>query len=278
MKIEQSWLAWAKNTVDLLKNGGHIVFPSDGAIFKVNKGNRTLNLVCCRPDWLNSDTERTNRSVFNGIGYTYTVPPEVPTDAKTMIERMKSNLDLYAFDIETLLEGVSVIFNISKDDLNFFRNKKGKSGINPVTIRGQNVLHNEDRNLTIGRLWLGTSSVPDTAHRFNMREQRVQWEKPISLAFWQNPNEALGMVVNEEEFVPAVKRLQAQENIVLNIHGTATRGGDEHRVVTFRRSSQNPDMLVSMYDFSLSEIGAVALDFAKFIDGLGHLFPNGELE
>jgi hypothetical protein len=282
--IDPQWVAWAKQQVTLLKNGGYMIFPSDGAIFQVNKEDETLTLVCCRPTFIGGDTEDTNSRVFAKIGYRYVRPDDVPTDVESMFKRILGHPQKYASDIPTLIEGLCVIFRLGRDEFERKINTLGKLPINPVTIRGDaSDEAPRPKNLTIGRLWIGNDTIPDAPRRFNLEKKRgPQWEKPITLVIWRD-NEGMkhakGMMVDEEDFVPAVKRLQTQDEITLKLWGKPNRHSEEKWSVVFRRSPHNKTMLVTFYpgvDMK-TEAASAAIDFAKFIDGLGHLFPNGEL-
>jgi len=285
MKIEQAWVDWAKNYISLLKDGGYAIYPRDGAIFQVNKSGRTLELVGCRPDWLNSEVENINSHVFHKIGLRYIKPADVPTTPEAIIDKVLGNLQKYASDIPALLEGIEAIFTV-KNVHELIQKLGKKMPINPVTIRGRNVLNTEPGNLTVGRLWIGMDSVPDSAHRFDPKAKRMQWDKPITLILWSKEDELQSvvsakshLVVDEEEFIPAIKRLRAEEDIVLKIWGKLTRLGDETASIVFRRSPVHDNMLVTIYtgEDNKTQAANVTLDFDKFIEGLGHLFPNGEL-
>jgi hypothetical protein len=286
MKIEQSWIDWAKNYIGLLKDGGYAIYPRDGAIFQVNKTSRTLELVGCRPDWLNSDVEKTNTQVFQRIGLQYVKPNDVPTTPEAIIDKIFANLQKYASDIPALLEGIETIFTV-KDVYDLIQRRGKKLPLNPVTIRGRNVLDTEPGNLTVGRLWIGVDTVSDSAHRFNPKVKRgMRWDKPITLILWKDENDMKDvaadksyLVVEEEEFIPAINRLKAESDIVLKVWGKLTRLGDETASIVFRRSTNHDNMLVTIYtgEDNKTEARNVTLNFEKFIDGLGHLFPNGEL-
>lgn len=286
MKIERSWIEWAKAYITPLKDGGYAIYPRDGAIFQVNKTARTLELIGCRPDWLNSEVEGINRQVFHQIGFQYVKSTDVPTTPEAIIDKVFANLQKYAGDIPVLLEGITVIFTV-KDVHELIRKLGKKLPINPVTIRGRNVLDTQPGNLTVGRLWIGVDTVSDSAHRFNPEVKRAaRWEKPITLILWKDENDMKGvvgdkshLVVEEEEFIPAIKRLKVEQDIVLKVWGKLTRLGDETASVVFRRSTQHSNMLVTIYtgEDNKTEAANVTLDFDKFIEGLGHLFPNGEL-
>jgi hypothetical protein len=294
MKLDPNWISWANNTVRMLKDGGYMIFPRDGAIFQVNKTSKTLELICCVPEWLGSDIENINRLVFNKIEYHYVKPESVPTTPEGMIDKIFGHLQKYASDIPMLLHGIGVIFGFKReneaqdDKVIALIKKQGKSlPINPVTIRGRNVLNTEPGNLTVGRLWIGVDTISDSAHRFDPKVKRVaRWEKPITLILWKNEHDMKGvagdkshLVVEEEEFIPAIKRLKSESNIVLKVWGKLTRLGDETASVVFRRSTQHGNMLVTIYtgEDNKTEAANVTLDFDKFVEGLGHLFPNGEL-
>lgn len=285
-KIDPKWVEWARQQARLLRNGGYIVFPSDGAIFQINKDDQTLTLVCSRPSFIGSDTEDTNSKVFAKVGYRYVRPDDVPTDPEVMLKRILAHLQKYASDIPTLVEGIGVIFKLSPQRLNELMSGAGKlPALNPVTIRGaaSPEFPTGPKNLSVGRLWIGSDTIPDAPHRFNMEKKRgPQWDKPVTLILWRdesNMADAKGMIVDEEDFIPAVKRLKRQEDIVLKIWGKPHRRSEEKWSVVFRRSPHNKTMLVSFYTGAeQAHAGSAALDFGKFTEGLGYLFPNGEIE
>lgn len=284
MIIQNSWVEWAQSQINLLKDGGYIIFPGDGAIFQINKTEQTLNLVCCRPSWIGSDTENTNRQVFAKAKYRYVRADDVPTTLEGMIQKMFSNYQKYASDNQALIHGLGVIFGLKKDNgpnddevLSAFKKLGKKLPINPVTIRG-------DGNLTIGRLWIGTDAVPDSAVRFNPKEKRGQrWEKPVTLVIWEQESElnrATGMVVDEEDFIPAIKLLRNDDAHLLRLWGRTHLHSDNRLLYIFKRKQDY--LFVTLYKGEQqpgpeNKISSVKLNFDKFIDGLGHLFPNGEL-
>ena len=108
-QIDPSWISWAKNTVDFLKDGGYMIFPRDAAVFQVNKTAKTVELICCDPSWIGGEVEQTNRQVFSKINYRYVRPDDVATTPGVMIERLFNNLRKYASDIPTLLQGIGVV-------------------------------------------------------------------------------------------------------------------------------------------------------------------------
>lgn len=55
MKIDPSWVEWARDKVELLEHGGYLIFPDNGAIFQVNHKKLTLELICCIPSWIKSE-------------------------------------------------------------------------------------------------------------------------------------------------------------------------------------------------------------------------------
>jgi len=113
-------------------------------------------------------------------------------------------------------------------------------GMNPVTIRG------EKGSLSIGRLWIKNSKKPNE-----------EWQKEIPLVVWQDSNaEARAMLVDE--------------NDVVKIWGKPSRTSEEGIAVVF---SRDEDTVTFTYKNDI-----IPLKFSKFLEGLGLLFPHGELE
>jgi hypothetical protein len=287
--INKQWISWAKNQVSFLKDGGYLIFPADGAIFQINKVAKTITLVCCKPTWLNSEIESTNEQVFSRFDFRYIKEKNVPTNPDAIIDKIFDNLQKYASDIPTLLHGVGVIFGLKHetqgDDnklLSLIENKGKKLPINPVTIRGEG-------NFTAGRLWIAANSIQDTSHRFNPANRGPRWEKPVTILLWRegqnlstdDPN-CPAMIVDEAEFIDFVKSLSSL-NPAVKLWGQTNRVNEHQKMficipATF--SSQDEKLNIKLYKFNDDEqilVGEVVLDLEKFKEGLGHLFPNGEL-
>jgi len=290
-QIDPSWISWAERRASLLKDGGYIIFPSDGALFQLNKTSKTLNLVCCVPSWLGSEVETTNRQVFAKINYRYQKPDEVPTTPDAIIDKIFSNLQKYASDIPTLLHGIGVIFGLKRENqsddeklLDLIAKKGKKLPINPVTIRGVG-------NFTAGRLWIGVDSVPDTAHRFNPAVQRgPRWEKPITIILWRegqglnvdDPNRP-AMIVDEPDFIQFVNSLKDSLSAHVKLWGQADRVNEHEKMFAlFDKHEEDSRLEVKLYktndDYTENTlVGEAELNSNKFFEGLGHLFSNGEL-
>ena len=289
--MDLNWIAWAEQQVRIIKDGGHLIFPSDGVILQINKGTKTLDLIACRPTWIGCETEATNRRVFSNIGYQYVRPDDVPTTLDAIIDKIFANLQKYAADMPTLLHAIGVVFglkseNESSDDelLGIIASKGKKLPINPVTIRG-------DGNFTVGRLWIGNDSVPDTSHRFNPAVQRgPKWDKPITILLWkegqslsvEDPNRP-AMIVDEADFIDFIKNIKDSLSSYVKLWGQADRVNEEQKMFAlFDKVEEGDRLTVKLYktnaDYSENTlVGEAVLVFAKFIDGLEHLFPNGEL-
>lgn len=290
-KIDPTWVSWAENQVRFLKDGGYVIFPDDGAIFQLNKTSRTLTLVCCVPSWIGSDTEGINRQVFAKIQYRYERPAEVPTSPDAIIDKIFNNLQKYASDIPTLLHGIGVIYKLKRENdsqndkvLELIAKKGKKLPINPVTIRGEG-------NFTVGRLWIGVDSVPDTAHRFNPAVQRgPRWDKPVTILLWKegqslnvdDPNRP-AMIVDEPDFIQFVNSLNDSLDAYVKLWGQADRVNEHQKMFAlFDKREEGSRLEVRLYktndDYTEQTlVGEAVLDSNKFFDGLGHLFPNGEL-
>jgi hypothetical protein len=290
-KIDPAWVSWAENQVRFLKDGGYVIFPDDGAIFQLNKNSQTITLVCCVPSWIGSDTETINRQVFAKIQYRYERPAEVPTSPDAIIDKIFNNLQKYASDIPTLLHGIGVIYRLKRENdsqndkvLELITRKGKKLPINPVTIRGEG-------NFTVGRLWIGVDSVPDTAHRFNPAVQRgPRWDKPVTILLWKegqslnvdDPNRP-AMIVDEPDFIQFVNSLNDSLSAYVKLWGQADRVNEHQKMFAlFDKREEGSRLEVRLYKSSddyteQTLVGEAVLDSNKFFDGLGHLFPNGEL-
>ena len=289
-QIDPNWIAWAKHKVELLKDGGHLIFPSEGAIFQVNKKAKTITLVCSVPTWINSATESTNEKVFAKINYRYIRPDNVPVSIDSIISEIFDNLHKYSSDLDTMFHGIGIIFGLKEEDdlnnevlLDLIARKGKKVPINPVTIRGEG-------NFTVGRIWIGINktTIPDTAHRFNPTVKRSQaWEKPITIVLWKenetldihDPNRPV-MIVDESdfiEFVKSTKKLPA----TIKLWGQANRV-EEHQKMVASFSIKNKLIEVNLYNVVSDDdqvlVGKAVLNFENFLECLSHLFPNGELE
>ena len=291
-QIDKSWVEWAERQVGFLKDGGYLIFPSD-AIFQINKQRKTITLVCSKPSFIHSTLESTNQKVFAGINYRYVKADNVPTSPDAIIDEIFGNLQKYSSDIPTLLHGIGIIFELkdeAEDDkvlLDLIEKKGKKLPINPVTIRG-------DGNFTVGRLWIGVDNVPDASHRFNPQIKRgPRWDKPVTILLWKegqslsvdDPNRP-AMIVDEADFIQLFKTLQnCQTDVTLTVRtlwGQADRANEHNKMVALFGNYKNGPMKVELYKYNNDcqerfLVGEVSVDFDKFIDGLGHLFPNGEL-
>jgi len=289
MKIQLDWIDWAKQQVSIIRNGGYLIYPDDGAIFQLNKDKRTLELVACVPSWPNSEVESINKRVFDKIDYQCVRPKEVPTTPEAIIGKIFANLTKYAADFSTLLHGIGVIFGKSSRSIDEIIESMGKKiPINPVTIRG-------DGNCTVSRLWIGKDSVPDASHRFNPAEPKgPKWEKPITILLWnegqtpsvEDPNLS-AMIVDEEDFIDFVKNIKNSLSAYVRLWGQANRFDEDQKMFAlFDKVEEGDRLTVELYKTDViadsdsrekTLVGKAVLIFSKFYDGLGHLFPNGEL-
>lgn len=153
-----------------------------------------------------------------------------------------------------------------------------KTGINPITLRPED----NSANLSIGRLWIGSNKLTDGSHRFDPKNPQPNWNKPVTFAFWkEGAEDAKSAVCPEDDFISLVKRLESQETSTVMIWGRETIVGvfDEKesnsRGLLFDRTVDT--LNVTLYDANKAVVSATTLPFAKFLDGLGHLFPKGEL-
>lgn len=308
-QIDPKWILWAKNNVKVMKDGGCIVFPSDGAIFQINKRNKTLNLICCIPDWIGSKTELTNKNVFSEINYRYVRPNDVPMNPVEIVDKIFNNLQEYELpngEISTLIQGIGVIFGLENkklmelvgversevmarhdancapahqlSDESIGVVKARKTPINPVTFRGTG-------NLTVGRLWIQIDNVPDTSHRFDPSKKRgPNWDKPVTLVIWQEgkeddiSNNKSHMIVDESEFIEVVLSLSMSDSVKL--WGQVNRQNDNQKMFALFNKLDSDKLKVSLYKTNddLTEevlVGEAELGLPNFFEGLEHLFPDG---
>jgi len=162
-----------------------------------------------------------------------------------------------------------------------------KMPINPVTIRGcipktkdfpQFAEETNPSNLSIGRLWIGTDKVDDGSHRFNPSQPQQQWKKPVIFVLWGvNMEEAKTMVSSDEHFIALVKKIQTKDDISITLWGNETVSEDS-KVCALVFNRTNKDLTVLQIDEDGAVFGGAFFSFDKFIEGLGHLFPKGELQ
>jgi len=147
--------------------------------------------------------------------------------------------------------------------------------INPITIRGHMLDSNESSNLSIGRLWIGTDVLSDGNHQFNPSEPQQAWNKYVTFVLWNK--EAKTLVSSDDVFIAAVNRLVSKETIAITVWGKETSSdSSESRGILFDRTLQ--ELKVTLINDEKSVLNGSILNFNKFLDGLGHLYPRGEIE
>lgn len=287
MKIEQSWIDWAQRSINSIKDGGCITYP-DGAIFIVDHSKRVLELVCCKKEWLNSQTEKINDEVFARINYKCFREKNCPTSPQEFIKNIVPNLQKYSpTSLNNIFKSFTDVFGVSQEDIEKLMKKTGKRlPINPVTIRGFSDT-NSPGNLSIGRTWISSSSIMDASYKFDPSSVGPRYDKYNSLVLWKHENDKnkVGMLVDESEFLDLVEALNSKEVISVNIWGVPHKGSTESLCMRFEKKSnedKDENLLVAVFKGGDKKVNPEYLRIAKlnyctFIEGLRHLFPNGEL-
>ncbi len=143
--------------------------------------------------------------------------------------------------------------------------------MNPITIYGRNSTGEKPNNLTVSRLWIGDAR---------------NWLKPVTLMMWASENnlkDALILTVNEEEFIPAIKRLIKEKETTIQLVG---KSAEKNWSIVFRRpikfglkKNQNSALATIYADQDMNEeIDSISFNINYFIEGMSLLFPNGELK
>lgn len=277
-RIRPEWIAWAKNHLELAKEGAYFVYPLRGAVFQVSHVKKTLTVLCEHPDWHNSETEEINTQVFAKVGYTVIRPDDVPTEWEKAVEILtKPGL---SYVDESVWKGLREMYNIPDAAMREVLRKVSRNfqGINPVTFTGKTVEHNLPRYLSVGRLGIGTDNLADAAHKFNPKEKRINWEKTMQFVIWDRPESPLLFLVgNEDDFLPAIRRFLVQKDAIVQVQGPSFRTGSDKRTFVLRR--RDGEVLATIYDgpdYSANQY-SLAIDYEHFARGLNHLFPHGEL-
>ena len=173
------------------------------------------------------------------------------------------------------MRGIEIIFEVDTDKV--IEKLRKKMPINPVTIRTKN---KDSHNLTVGRLWIGSDSIPDTSYRFDpsKKQDSPRWDKPLTIAIWKNEDieDMHAMVVDEDDFLQAVKKLPSINEKQMKIFGTTKHKGLEH--ISFVLTLKDDKLRGILCSSSGKELGSTDLSFSHFLEGLQHLFPNGELD
>lgn len=291
--VNKQWIKWARDQVSMIKDGGFLIFPSPGAMFRVDKLSKTLNLVFCVPSWLGSEIEKINRSVFSSINFTYVAPSEIPTNPEDCLRHFFKNYEFYLRSDfngtggHAYLKAIIEVFKIDDETLDRLISKlRKKRPINPVTIYGEDEFRQGPGNLTVGRIWIRNSISIDAPIRFNPQRLSPNYEKPVTLVLWRHEaeinseNSTSYCTVNENDFIQAINILQAQDKKCLKIWGKADNAfpaSDRVDVgIIFEKDSERDELCVSVEKEKV--LGTrVILNFSNFIDGMGHLFPNGEI-
>lgn len=280
MKIEPSWVEWAKKEV-ISKNDIFYKSFSD-AIFEFNKKTKTFKLICCLPQWINSETESINKKVFSMIGYKYIRPLNVPTNAKTILKKIFRNIMHYPDkdSFNTLLYAIGVIYNIqSVEDktlnkiLDYIEKIGIKNPINPVSIRNGSGV-----SIALGRTWLESreTKITDASHKFDpSATSETNYEKIMVFAIYDDSNYFCDMTIDDEQsFIEVYQKLLSPVSAVKLI-GTDKHRGENSRSLLF---SRNGDLLQINLTDEEEKSYSINVSYKTFVEGLSYLFVAGELE
>lgn len=272
--IKKQWITWAKDQVQKVKDGGFLIFSSYGAMFRVNKASRNLHLVFCVPAWLGSETEKTNTVVFQRINYDYVVPENVPQNPKAALKELFFNFSQYSkTDVDTFVKGVGIVYGLDYERvIEMMQKMPIKEPMNPVTIYG------DEGNLTVSRMKVRSNAIVDAPIRFNPQNLgQGNYESPVALAFWHDvenlEENSCFCCVDESDYLNSVKYLQLA-NCPIRLHGRYRYESDISVIVTFEKQEAGR-LFVTVKKETIEY--KVVLNFEKFIDGMAHLFPNGEI-
>lgn len=146
--------------------------------------------------------------------------------------------------------------------------------INPVTIRTSFV---DSSNLSVGRLWIGTDKVSDGSYRFNPNKPKQQWAKPVSFVIWSDLENATSMLTSEEaDYIATVNKLVSKDVMAVTIWGKEVNSDDaELRAVVFERNKN--ELKVQIINEQKESLAVSLLEFDRFLRGMSHLFPKGEI-
>jgi len=147
--------------------------------------------------------------------------------------------------------------------------------INPITVKGTRPGDSHERNLSVGRIWLGTSEASEGQNRFNPTKNT--WDKTMQLVVWESTTDILAfVVVDENDFILMIRALRTKP-CSKSIFGTPVRKENTAREVLFNRFGA--DLLVTIFDKKSDGpfLAQVYLDWDYFNKGLEHLFVKNEL-
>lgn len=171
-----------------------------------------------------------------------------------------------------------------------------KQGINPITFvghppgvpenprvvelrkRGQSPHQTGEvlegvRSLSLGRLWIGSDTLSDTAHKFSPGSGQTNWDRTFQIVIWETADAPLAFALaDENDFVRGYKD---QSTNTIEFTGAERRGSPLARYVRFEFGDDEVEVTITNMDGDL--LSSVAVNKSHFIGGLDHLFPNAEL-
>lgn len=144
--------------------------------------------------------------------------------------------------------------------------------INPVTLRGN------DKNISVGRTWLGKDSVGDGQSRINPLNLTGDWDKLMQFVIWNDPNVPLGFMVisDEAEYIRKTQALFTKQERKVELRGGSFRGAEQDRLLKI--SLVEDQVYFRMEKTPNDLLGALFVPQTTFLQGMSHLFPKGEYE
>lgn len=288
-EINPAWISWVKDQISAVNDNGYLIFPDD-VVFQIDKEKHIVNVICCLPSWIGSQTEASARSIFPKIGYQYKHDHNAPTTLDRSIDLIFEHaekylaLGQYTDNILVLVDVIGLLYGLKKQNednkaIEKLIARKGKKiPLNPITIYGQN-------NLTISRSWIKLQhSVPDTAHRFDPTQKHCNMHKSVVFLFWQNSQEIkVGdfnpMIDTEEESFIAFFN-QVKNGVPTKLWGRPFYLKDQETINFIDVTKEGDELKFVLYSKVSADImvrGTVVIKYNRFIESLGHLFYNGEL-
>jgi hypothetical protein len=264
MKIQPEWIDWAKNQVRMLKDGAHLIFPY-GAVFQINKKNKTLTTLCETPEFTDSVTQKLNVQVFGVIGYKVIRAADTPTNIDAFIGKFEEIASKGGTAmVQDMILGVAAVFKISPEDVmdKLKRQSNGNSEpINPITFKG-------NPSLSIGRLWIQSNEIESGQHVFAPMQKRENMDRTMQFVFWNEPQKPLAymLIADERKFIEGLWML---DSIGFTLGGIRSKADPTPSQIYFKRDNEN---LVVVMDNITAKF-----DWDHVYRGLKHLFPKGEL-
>lgn len=280
-KIEKSWIDWATKQIEMINDGGFLLFENAGAYFQIDKIDKTLTLFACRKSWLKDKTRQTNDIVFQEIGYKIINHPNLAHDTQSLIKIVTTPSFLPSHNSnqqwEFLFKAARKLFKSTESEVKelLCDNATGKIPVNPLRIKA-----NGFGEFTALRMWeKAKSSVPDAPIKYTGSSPK-NYSKNILifLADGSDLSEQIFCVISENDFIQAFHKLQ-DKNSIVKIWGEAK---DLSLIPPVKfpmqlRMTQADNILELSLNSESYSSKTLSFDFDEFLVGLDHLFFDGEI-